>query len=101
MLSSAPGSLLRKPGLESLFECERKPVREKHSVVFLCVCVCVCVHTLYACVTCALLCARKCFYFRISAVCVSVLEIKFVWEIEKEKLKDRVKEVKIDRYRER
>ena len=49
MLSSAPGSPLRKPGLESLFECERKACeREKNIVVFrsMCVCVCVCAHML-------------------------------------------------------
>lgn len=50
-------------------------MREKHSVVFISMCVCV---RIDACVTCASLCV----FLGIFAECLSVLEIKFVWEIE-------------------
>lgn len=56
---------------------------------------------MYSCVTCALHCVCKFLFLYVCCVYMSVLEIKFVWEIEKERLKDGVKEVKIDRYRER
>lgn len=53
VLTSPPGNLLRKPGLESLFECERKPAREKHPVVFISVRVCARVHICFCITACA------------------------------------------------
>ena len=97
MLSSAPGSPLRKLGLESLFERERKACEreKKNIVVFRCVCVCVCT---YACVTCASVCVQakvSILVFSLLLVCVCMSEIKFVWGIGKEELRDeRVKEAK-------
>lgn len=78
MPSSPPGNSLRKPGLESLFERERKNTL---LCLYLCVYVCVCFWNL-----CITACERLflfwgVFYF-FFAECVSVLEIKFVWEIE-------------------
>lgn len=99
MRSSAPGDPLREPGLESLFESVRESLRENDAAVSARVHAQLCAHLCNSGLCpglCNRLWVRKCFYFYIVAVCASVLEIKFVREMENQKLKDVVKELEID-----
>lgn len=86
MQSCATGDSLRQLGLERQFECKRKPLRKKQkNPNMLCFPVCMCVY-ICLCNLCITVGQRMLLFWCLFCVCEK--EIKFVWEIEEEKLKE-------------